>query len=72
LIAFFVADQIVVDKIDVTAIAKIVQRLQFGEHLRMGLSPRRPAIELNDVTELAGKRTAARELHADVKILIEL
>src|SRR5436190_24378614 len=38
----------------------------------MGLSPRRPAIELNDVAELAGKRTTARELHADVQILIEL
>src|SRR6516165_1513732 len=70
--SFFVADQIVVDEIDVAAITKVVERIELREHLRMRLGSRRPAIQFDDVAELAGERAAARELHADVKVLIEL
>jgi hypothetical protein len=38
----------------------------------MGLGARRTAVELDDVAEFAGERTAARELNADIEILLEL
>ena len=37
-----VADEIVVDEVDMATIAGIVQRLQLGQHLRHGLGPRLP------------------------------
>ena len=67
-----VADQIVVDEIDMAAIAERVERIEFRQHLRRGLGARHPAVELDDVAEFAGERTAARELHADIEIAIEL
>src|SRR6185437_10443515 len=33
---------------------------------------RHAAVELDDVAEFAGERTAARELHPDIEILVEL
>ena len=54
------------------AIAVIVERLQLGENLIVGLGARHAAIQLDDVAELAGERAAARILHADVEIVIEL
>ena len=68
---FFVADQVVVDKIDMTAVAEPVKRFELGEHLRMSFGPRCAAIELDDIAELAREWAAARELHADVEILVE-
>ena len=54
------------------AIAELIERIELGQHLRMGLGARRAAVKLDDVAELAGERTAARELHADIEILLEL
>src|SRR5580698_467129 len=55
-----------------TAVAEIVQRLQLTQHLRDGLRARNPAIEFDNVAELASERTAAGELHADVEIMLDL
>ena len=54
------------------AIAELIKRLEFGEHLRRCLGARHPAVQFDDVAEFAGERTAARILHADVQILLEL
>jgi len=59
-----VADEIVVDKVEMTAISDTVERLEFGQHLLHGLDPRHAPIELDNVAELAGERTPARELNA--------
>ncbi len=69
---FLVADEVVVDEIDVTAIAQLVEGFQFGQHLIVRLGTRRAAIELDDVAKFAGERATARELHADIQILLEL
>ncbi len=53
------------------AIAKLIERIEFAKYLIVRLGARRAAIELDDVAELAGERTAARELHADVEIMLE-
>src|SRR5690242_4520226 len=68
---FLIADQIVVDEIDMAAVAEPVKSFQLGEHLRMGFGSRRAAIELDDVAELAREWATARELHADIEILVE-
>ena len=68
----FVADEIVVDEVDVTAIAELIKRIQLMQHLRVGLGARDPPVEFDNVAELAGERTAAGELHADVKIVLDL
>ena len=67
-----VADEIVVDEVDMAAIAEVVERLQLGEDLIGGLGARHAAVQLDDVAELAGERAAARKLHADVEIVLEL
>ena len=67
-----VADEVVVDEIDVAAIAGVIERLQLGEDLVLRLGARHAAVQLDDVAELAGERAAARELDADVEILFEL
>ena len=67
-----VADQVVVHEVDMAAIAKLVEPVELGQHLRRRLGARHAAIELDDVAELAGERTAARELHADIEIIVEL
>ncbi len=66
-----VADQIVVDEIDMPAIAELIQPVEFRQHLRRRLGARHPAVQFDDVAELAGERTAARELHADIEIAVE-
>ncbi len=48
-----VADEVVVDEIDVAAIAGAVQGLKFGQHLLVGLGARLAAVKLDDVAELA-------------------
>src|SRR3954452_5605043 len=54
------------------AIAAIVERLQLGENLIVGLGARHSTIELDDVAELAGKRATTRILQADKEIMVEL
>ena len=54
------------------AITELVERLELVQHLIVRLGARRPAVKLDDVAELAGERTAARELHADVEVVLEL
>src|SRR5258707_12646734 len=54
------------------AITVIVERLQFGENLIVSLGARHATIQLDDIAELAGERAAARILHADEEIVIEL
>src|SRR6202047_2834931 len=66
-----VADEIVVDEIDMPAITVIVERLQLGENLIVGLGARHATIQLDDIAELAGERAAARILYADEEIVIE-
>ena len=67
----FVADEIIVDEIDVASITEPIERLKLGKHLVVRLGARRPAVKLDDVAELASERAAARELHPDVKVLLE-
>src|SRR6516162_5881247 len=54
------------------AIAERMKRIELGEHLRRRLGTRHPAVELDDVAELAQERAAARELHADIHVVLEL
>ena len=68
---FLVADEIVVDEVDMAAIAQAVELVEFREHLGVGLGARYATVELDDVAELAGERAAARKLHADVEIVVE-
>jgi hypothetical protein len=56
----------------VTAIAKTVELIELREHLGAGFSARHASVELDDVAELACEWTAARELHPNVKVVIEL
>ena len=55
-----------------TAIAKTVELIELREHLGAGFSARHASVELDDVAELACEWTAARELHPNVKVVIEL
>ena len=66
-----VADEVVVDEIDMAAIAQIVQCVELRQHLGVGLGARHAAVKLNNVAKLAGERTAARELHANMEIIVE-
>ena len=68
---FLVADEIVVDEVDIAAIAKPVELVEFREHLGVGFGAWHATVKLDDVAELAGKWAAARELHADVEIVVE-
>src|SRR6202045_1036148 len=54
------------------AITVIVERLQFGENLILSLGARHATIQLDDIAKLAGERAAARILHANEEIMIEL
>src|SRR5207302_10890849 len=67
-----VADEVVVDEIDPAAMPEPIQGIELGEHLSRGLDPGYPAVELDDVAELAGERTPPRELNADVDIVAAL
>src|SRR5262249_30372667 len=68
----FVADEIVVDEFDHATPSEAVEGVQLGQHLIIGLGPRHTSVELDDVAEFAGERTAAGELHADGEIIFEL
>ena len=67
-----IADEVIVDEIDVAAVAETIQRLQLVQHLRIGLGAGHAPVKLDNVAELAGERAAARKLHADVKIMLDL
>ncbi len=67
-----VADKVVVDEVDMAAIAEVVERLQLAQHLGIALRARHPAEQFDDVAELAVEGTSARELHADIEIVLEL
>src|SRR6202030_2555010 len=67
-----VPDQVVVDEVDMAAVTHPVQRVEFGEHLLVGLCPRDPPIKLDNVAEFAVERTAARELNADINVMLAL
>src|SRR6266850_972389 len=54
-----------------SAITVIVERLQLGEYLIVGLGARHATIQLDNIAELAGERAATRILHADEEIMIE-
>ena len=67
----FVADEVVVDEIDVAAIAQAVKFVEFCEHLGVGFGARDATVEFDDVAELASKRAAPGELHTDMQVVIE-
>ena len=58
-----VADQVVVDEIDMAAISKLIEGFEFDEHLRCCLGAWHTAVQFDDVTELAGER--ARQITDD-------
>src|SRR5262245_34953018 len=53
------------------AVSKPVELVEFGEHLGCRLGPWHTPVKLDDVAKLACERTAARELDADIQIVIE-
>ena len=52
--------------------SRAIERVELGQHLRRRLDPRRAAVELDDVAELAGERTAARELDIQIQVVASL
>jgi hypothetical protein len=67
--SLFVADEVVVDKIDPAAMPKLIKPVEFGQHLFPGLDPRLAPVEFDDVAELAVEGAATRELHADMDVI---
>src|SRR3954452_5313336 len=66
-----VADEIVVDEVEMASIAHPVERIELDQDLRVRFGPRNASVELDDVAELAGKRTAAGILHAEIEVVLE-
>ncbi len=64
-----VADEIIVDDVDVAAIADPVERIELGQDLFDRLDPRAPPVQLDDVAEFTGERAAAGKLHAVIQVL---
>src|SRR5580692_7846458 len=54
------------------AVTHSIQRVEFGEHLFVGLCPRYPSIKLNNVAKFAVERTAAGKLNTDVNVMLAL
>ena len=54
-----IADEIVVDKIDMAAIAQSIKLVELRQHLVIGFGARYPTVKLNDVAEFASERTPA-------------
>src|SRR6516225_813092 len=67
-----VADEIIVNEVDVAAVAETKQRVELGQHLLIGLSAGNAPVQLDDVAELAIERAAARELNADISVVVRL
>ena len=59
----FVADEIVIDDEECAAPIQIVQSIEFREHLLIAFCSWHASVNLDDVTELARERTAARILN---------
>src|SRR5262249_29010025 len=68
----FVADEVVIDEVDETTVAEPIKHIELCQHLIVGFCPRSTAIKLDDVAELAGERTAARELDSRIEIVAEV
>ncbi|MEY9897892.1 hypothetical protein ABIA44_002066 [Bradyrhizobium sp. USDA 329] len=66
-----VADEIVVDEVEMAAVAHPIERLELDEHLLDRLGPRHAPVELDDVAEFAGEGTAPRILHTEIEIVFE-
>src|SRR5579864_6755827 len=64
-----VSDQVVIDKVEMSAPAQLVQPVELGEHLFRHLGARNPAVKLDDVAELTHERAAARELHGRIDVV---
>ena len=67
-----VADEVVVHEVHVAAVADGVQGVELAQHLLGGLGPRHPAVQLDDVAELAVEGASAGVLHPDVQVVVEL
>src|SRR5262249_32060142 len=67
-----VADEVVVDEVDVAAVAQVVELLQLGQDLGVRLRPRDLAEELDAVTELAAEGAAAAPLDPDMVVSLQL
>src|SRR6185437_16458572 len=61
--AFFIPNEIVVHHEDGIAPASTPQLVQFRQYLRDSLGARSPAVDCDDVAELAVKRAATRVLY---------
>src|SRR5271165_1518576 len=66
-----VADEVIVDDVEMAAVSHIVERIELGEHLWGRLGPRYPSVKFDDVAELAGEGAAARVLHTKIKIILK-
>ena len=66
-----VADEVVIDEEDLRR-AQTMAFFDFGHDLRNALHPRAPAVDDDDVAELAVERAAARELDRHRVVLIDL
>src|SRR5260370_2274717 len=70
--SFFVDNKDVVEQVDMAAIAERVKGVEFGQDLIVRLGSRHAPVQLDDVAKLAIERATARELDADVEIILEL
>src|SRR2546425_1456437 len=68
----FVGDEVVIDEIHMTSVVQLIETFQFSKDLVRGFRAGLPAVELDDVTELAVERAAAGKLDPDVQVLPEL
>src|SRR5262249_23511098 len=64
-----VSDEVVVNKINVPAIARSIDGVEFRQHLLRRLGARNSTKQLDDVAELAVEGAAARELHRHEQVV---
>ena len=57
--SLLVADEVVVDKVHVSAITECVEPIEFGHHLLVRLGAWHPTVKFDDVAKLAIERAAA-------------
>jgi hypothetical protein len=67
-----VTDEIVVHEVHVAPVPQPVECVEFPDDLLRSLLSRLPAIELDDVAELAIERAATRELDTDHEVVLEI
>ena len=68
----FIADEVVVDHVQVALVAELAQQLQFGHHLLRFLEAGLAAVKFDDIAEFAVERTATRYLHADAHVFAKI